>query len=189
MKAFFVSVWAAGFSLWMGTFALAQDLSTTPSTVLSIEFTERPVKREVPIAPYRLTFQCDDARRFRVSYEPLAAEGAAPELVRTEGELLPAEWDDVQSALRGVNLPPDAPSKLDIGYGTSSTPGWEGKLFFRLDGVAREVAFTSLRPSDGQARPVALNRLVTLIFDLKNFGLAKLQRLPPRAAPPSSVPQ
>lgn len=187
MRALFFGVWAAALGLCMAASALAEDSLETSPTSLSFQFTERPVKREVPVVPYRLTFECDATRRFRVSYEPLVAEGAVPQLANTEGELLPAEWEDVQSALRGLELPPDTPSKVNIGYGTSSTPGWEGKLAFTLDGVARDVEFTSLRPTGGQARPVAFNKLVTLVFDLKNFSLAKLQRLPPRAEPPSNA--
>lgn len=187
MKLVWMIAYAAGLSLWTGAMALAQaPAGSVPG--LSFEFTERPAKREIPLAPYRLTFVCDENRRYRASHEPLAAEGATPALARVEGELLPVEWDDLQTALRGLELPPDTPTKLDIGYGASANPGWEGALAFTVDGVRREVQFTSLRPTDGQARPVALNRLVTLVFDLKNFALAKLQRLPVRAQPPGSSP-
>lgn len=155
--------------------------------MLRFEFVERPAKREIPIAPYRLTFVCDEDRRYRATHEPLAAEGATPEFARTEGELLPAEWEDLQSALRALELPAASATQLNIGYGTSSNPGWEGLLAFTQDGVQREVKFTSLRPAGDPVRPLGLNRLVTLVFDLKNFALAKLQRLPARARPPGSA--
>jgi len=185
VKANWVAVCAAVLSILTGSSALAQEADASAAPMLSFDFVERPAKREIPVAPYRLTFEYDEHRRYRATYAPLAAEGATPELVRAEGELLPAEWEDLQSALRGLGLPPpQGLLKLDIGYGTSPNPGWEGTLTYALDGIQREVNFTSLRPEGGQPRPAALNRLVTLVFDLKNFALAKLQRLPARAEPP-----
>lgn len=188
MKPVWILAYAVVLLLWPGMMVLAQAPDVASAPVLRFEFTERPAKREIPIAPYRLTFVCDENRRYRASHEPLAADGATPEAARAEGELLPTEWEDLQTALRGLEFPPDTPTKLNIGYGAAATPGWEGALTFTVDGTQREVLFTSLQPADGQARTVALNRLVTLVFDLKNFALAKLQRLPVRAHSPGNSP-
>lgn len=187
VKTYWIAVFAAVLSMFAASPALSQHPKGSAVAMLSFEFVERPAKREVPVAPYRVTFECDDNRRYRASYEPIAAEGAEPDVARAEGELTSAEWQDLQSALQGLELSANERGKLDIGYGISPNPGWEGTLAYVLDGSRREVTFTSLRPAGDEPRPVAFNRLVTLVFDLKNFALDKLQRLPARAEPPGGA--
>ena len=160
----------------------AEAPATTPA--FTFQYQENGV-RPTEKTPFVLTLVCQSDGSFHAERQNLP-EGAAVEIAaKKDGMLSPEEWQQLQTALKGLSLLTDPPAAVDIGYGTKPVPGWNGSLQFQTDGKNVGANFTSLRPATYPERSIAMNQLVTFVFDVKNLTLDKLGLATSRAAPPA----
>ncbi len=93
--------------------------------------------------------------------------GSAPRSRDLEGVLSQEELAFLVQSLAMLDMKVLGAQKLDIGYGATLHPGWEGSLVLNQRNQPTEVGFTSLRSKDDASRSPQMNRLVTVVFDLK----------------------
>lgn len=95
------------------------------------------------------------------------APGSASQPRELEGVLSAEELTFLSQSLATLDMTELENQKLDIGYGATLHPGWEGSLILNQRNQPAEVGFTSLRSKDEGSRSQQMNRLVTVVFDLK----------------------
>lgn len=94
---------------------------------------------------------------------------SAPLSSERNGTLSAEELAFLSQSLNLLDMAVLGNQKLDIGYGATLRPGWEGSLLIQREGQPSKVEFTSLRAQDETSRSQQMNRLVTVVFDLKRI--------------------
>lgn len=145
--------------------------SPAPENIVFFEFEDRATD---PLITRILTLGVRSGGEFHIEYKRVDAKGTLVEQKEVDGRLDITELDQLKATLVTVEITNIASGKMNIGYGTDLKRGWLGLLSINRDGMNQTVGFTSLRPESHPTRSVALNRLVTFIFDLKNLALRKI---------------
>lgn len=143
---------ALGGGQWRVSFALDENLKVAE------------VERNQVLA---LEFAHDG--RFQASLR-VSERGATRSDAKREGVFTQEELTFALNALNLLDMESLGQQKVRIGYGTSLHPGWQGRLQITADDQQSTVAFSSLRPEEGQPRTAAMNKLATAIFDLKRLA-------------------
>lgn len=143
-----------------------------PETLVFLEFEDRTAD---PLITRLLTLGIRPSGEFHVGYKQVDEKGAPINHKEIVGQLDTTEIDQLNATLPTIELVSTSSEKMNIGYSTDLTRGWLGILSLSRDGMNQSVGFTSLRPASHPTRSVALNRLVTFIFDLKNLALRKIK--------------
>lgn len=143
-----------------------------PETLVFLEFEDRTTD---PLVTRLLTLGIRPSGEFHVGYKQVDAKGTPIDQKEVDGRLDTTEIDQLKATLPTIELVNTSSEKMNIGYGTDLNRGWLGILSVSRDGMNQSVGFTSLRPASHPTRSIALNRLVTFIFDLKNLALRKIE--------------
>ena len=149
---------------------------------LKFEFAETPSRVVEPHA-YHLSLEVMEDGKFNASWRYGDEAVTQPTVPAQSGTLSVEEITQLRDACATTTLLDDKISNYDIGYAIKPEPGWKGKLIVVSDGKTRGARFTSLRPASFPERDPALNRLVTLVLDLKNLTRDKLHVPVLRAKP------
>lgn len=144
-----------------------------PEILVFLEFEDRVTD---PQAIRRLTFGIRPNGEFHIGFKRIDASGTPIEQKEIDGHLETSELEQLKVTLPTLEISNSEGEKMNIGYGTDLSRGWSGVLSVTRGGMNQSVEFTSLRPASHPTRSVAINRLVTFIFDLKNLSLGKLGR-------------
>lgn len=131
----------------------------------------------------QLAFGVRDNGSFHISYKTFDGAGKQTSEQESDGQLSSTELEQLKVTIPTISLDPPISNPMNIGYGTDLTRGWQGKLSTLVNGARQTIIFTSLRPATYPERSVALNRLVTFIFDLKNLALLKIGKTRQQPAP------
>lgn len=145
--------------------------STAPESIVFFQFEDRATD---PFITRLLTLGIRPSGEFHIGYKRVDEKGTSVEHKEIDGRLDTAELDQLKATLITVEIANNVNEKMNIGYSTDLKRGWLGLLSINRDGRNQTVNFTSLRPESHPTRSVALNRLVTFIFDLKNLTLRKI---------------
>ncbi len=97
------------------------------------------------------------------------------------GQLTQEQLDNIANWITELGLTSVTNEQLDIGYGLSLVPGWQGAISVTQSDTQSVTQFTSLRPATHPERSVRMNRLVTFVFDLKRLALHELNADKPAA--------
>lgn len=142
-----------------------------PEMLVFLEFDDRVSD---PQATRQLTLGIRPNGEFHIGFKRVDAGGTLIEQKEIDGHLEASELDQLKLTLPTLEISNIGGEKMNIGYGTDLSRGWSGVLSVTRGGMTQSVEFTSLRPLSHPTRSVAINRLVTFIFDLKSLSLGKL---------------
>lgn len=145
------------------------------------EFIEHPSRTTEP-APYRLSLEVAQDGAFHATWDYIGAPDSVAPIPAQQGALTGPELQQLRDAFASVELLDEKMASYDIGYSSKPEPGWKGSIQVTADGTTRGARFTSLSPSTSERDP-SINRLVTLVFDLKNLARDKLHTPVVRAKP------
>jgi hypothetical protein len=144
-----------------------------PPPTIAFEFNELfPKGGEVEVRT--LTLELERAGAYRVGMALYGPEDALLLETSGDGELSDEEIAAVFSQLETIDFRPMDAHTMNIGYSPTSETGWRGRLAVNDADNRAVLDYTSMRPETYPERSVAMNRLVTLVFDLKNLALAKI---------------
>lgn len=148
---------------------------------LKFEYVEHPSRASEP-APYRLLLEVAQDGAFHATWDYIGAPDSLAPIPAQQGALTGPELQQLRDAFAKVELLDEKIASYDIGYSSKPEPGWKGSIQVTGDGITRGARFTSLSPATTERDP-SINRLVTLVFDLKNLARDKLHTPVVRAKP------
>ena len=171
-KSAWISIGLIVFGWTAVIFAQPNMVESAPSdSLIFLEFQDHTSKSN---ETNQLAFGVRTDGSFHISYKTFDRAGKQTSEQETDGQLNPTELEQLKNTIPTISLDPPITNPMNIGYGTDLTRGWQGKLLTLINGTKQTILFTSLRPPTYPERSVALNRLVTFIFDLKNLALLKI---------------